>query len=68
VTGAARIRVLLLYGGRSAEHDVARAGAVWAAGSFDRERYDLLPVGITTEGHWRLSLVARELLAAGDGR
>jgi len=69
VTGAdGRIRVLVLYGGRSAEHDVARAGAVWAAGSFDPARYDVLPVGITTEGHWLLSLEVRALLAAGpDG-
>lgn len=63
----ARTRVLLLYGGRSAEHDVARAGAVWAAGSFDPARYDVLPVGITTDGHWLCSLATRALLAAGDG-
>ena len=65
MTTPARTRVLLLYGGRSAEHDVARAGAVWAAGSFDPDRYDVLPVGITTDGHWLLSLAARDLLAAG---
>jgi len=65
VTGNHKTRVLLVYGGRSAEHDVARAGAVWAAGSFDLDRYDVLPVGITTDGHWRLSTVARDLLAGG---
>lgn len=65
MSGPGRTRVLLLYGGRSAEHDVARAGAVWAAGSFDRARYDVLPVGITTDGHWLLSLTTRALLA-GD--
>ncbi|MEI8001648.1 MAG: D-alanine--D-alanine ligase family protein [Actinomycetes bacterium] len=65
MTGNHKTRVLLVYGGRSAEHDVARAGAVWAAGSFDLDRYDVLPVGITTDGHWRLSTVARDLLAGG---
>jgi len=65
VTGNHKTRVLLVYGGRSAEHDVARAGAVWAAGSFDLDRYDVLPVGITTDGYWRLSTVARDLLAGG---
>ena len=65
MTGNHKTRVLLVYGGRSAEHDVARAGAVWAAGSFDLDRYDVLPVGITTDGYWRLSTVARDLLAGG---
>lgn len=65
VAVAGRLRVLLLYGGRSAEHDVARAGAAWVAGSLDPQRYEVLPVGITTDGHWRLSTEVRDLLPGG---
>jgi len=62
---ADRIRVLLLFGGRSAEHDVSRVSAVAAAAALDPERYEVIPVGITTEGRWVLAHEARALLA-GD--
>ncbi len=60
-----RIRVLLLFGGRSAEHDVSRVSAVAVARALDPDRYDIVPVAITKEGRWLLSGDARELLAAG---
>ena len=45
-----RLRVLLLFGGRSAEHDVSRSSAVTAAAALDPARYDVVPVAITKEG------------------
>lgn len=60
---ADRLRVLLLFGGRSAEHDVSRVSAVAAAAALDPARYEVIPVGITTEGRWVLSHEARALLA-----
>ncbi len=47
-----RIRVLLLFGGRSAEHEVSvvSARAVYAA--IDRERYDVVLAGIDQQGRW----------------
>ena len=59
-----RLRVLLLFGGRSAEHDVSRVSAVNAAAALDPERYEVLPVAITKEGRW---LLADEARAALDG-
>ena len=50
-----RLRVLLLFGGRSAEHDVSRVTAVAVAKALDPERYDVVPVGITTDGRWVLA-------------
>ena len=47
--------MLLLFGGRSAEHDVSRATAVAVAAAFDPARYDVVPVAITTEGRWLLA-------------
>jgi D-alanine-D-alanine ligase len=57
-----RRRVMLLFGGRSAEHDVSRATAVAVAAALDPQRYEVMPVGITTDGRWLLAGEARELL------
>jgi D-alanine-D-alanine ligase len=46
---ARRLRVLLLFGGRSAEHDVSCVTAVAVARALDPERYEVVPIGITTE-------------------
>lgn len=50
-----KLRVLLLYGGRSAEHDVSRVSAAAVAGALDPDRYDVTFVGITPEGRWLLA-------------
>jgi len=50
-----RRRVLLLFGGRSAEHDVSRATAVAVASALDPAVYEVVPVAITTDGRWLLA-------------
>jgi D-alanine-D-alanine ligase len=57
-----RVRVLMLFGGRSAEHDVSRVTAVAVARALDPARYEVVPVAITTEGKWLLAGEARALL------
>jgi D-alanine-D-alanine ligase len=57
-----RLRVLLLFGGRSAEHDVSRVSAVSVARALDPDRYEIVPVAITTEGRWLLAGEARAAL------
>jgi D-alanine-D-alanine ligase len=57
-----RIRVLLLFGGRSAEHDVSRVTAVSIARALDRDRYEVVPVAITTDGRWLLAHDATRML------
>ncbi|MGH8982458.1 MAG: D-alanine--D-alanine ligase family protein [Acidimicrobiia bacterium] len=59
-----RTRVLLLFGGRSAEHDVSRVSAASVARALDPSRYEVLPVGITADGRWLLGGEARKALAA----
>ncbi len=52
---ATRPRVLVLFGGRSSEHEVSclsARGVLWA---IDDDRYDVLSVGITREGRWTLT-------------
>jgi D-alanine--D-alanine ligase len=57
-----RVRVLLLFGGRSAEHDVSRVSAVAVAAALDPARYEIVPVAITKEGRWLLAGEARAQL------
>jgi D-alanine--D-alanine ligase len=61
-----RLRVMLLFGGQSAEHDVSRVTAVAVAKALDPDKYELVPVGITTSGSWLLAADAQRMLAAGD--
>ncbi len=58
-----RRRVMVLFGGQSAEHDVSRVTAVAVARALDPAKYDVVPVGITTEGRWLLAGEARRMLA-----
>src|SRR6266540_6601875 len=60
-----RLRVLLLFGGRSAEHDVSRVSAASVAHALDPEKYEVLPVGITTDGRWLLAGETRRALRGG---
>jgi D-alanine-D-alanine ligase len=70
-----RIRIAVLYGGRSSEHGVSvvSAGSVLAA--LDPARYDVVPIGITRAGAWvltsgdpgALQISARELPEVGSG-
>ena len=60
-----RIRLVVLFGGRSAEHEVSCMTAVSVLRALDPARYDVVPVGITTEGRWVLAEEAQRLLQAG---
>ena len=68
VATAGAQRVLLLFGGRSAEHDVSRVTAVAVARALDRERYEVVPVAITTDGRWLLADSAQRAIDGGPGR
>ncbi|MGB0100671.1 MAG: D-alanine--D-alanine ligase family protein [Nocardioides sp.] len=70
-----RPRVAVVFGGRSSEHAIScvTAGSVLAA--IDRERYDVVPIGIATDGRWvleaddpaRLRIEAPDRLPEVDG-
>ncbi|MET9437451.1 D-alanine--D-alanine ligase family protein [Streptomyces sp. NPDC006551] len=59
-------RVAVVFGGRSSEHaiSVVTAGAVLRA--IDRDKYDVLPIGITTDGRWALTADAPERMAIAE--
>ena len=58
-----KIRVGILFGGRSGEHDVSLQSAASVIKALDPAKYEILPVGITREGHWRAGSGAGQPLA-----
>ncbi|HEY1902477.1 MAG TPA: D-alanine--D-alanine ligase family protein [Terracidiphilus sp.] len=56
---AKKLRVGVLFGGRSGEHEVSLLSAASILKAIDRTKFEVVPIGITKDGHW---------LAAGDAR
>lgn len=52
IQGLGKIRVGVLFGGRSAEHEVSLVSAESVMKALDRSRYTIIPVGITPDGRW----------------
>jgi len=50
-----RVRVAVLFGGRSAEHDVSVLSATNVVRALDPARYDTVPIFVTRQGQWLLS-------------
>jgi D-alanine-D-alanine ligase len=63
-----KTRVLILFGGRSAEHEVSLLSARNVFLALDRSRFEPVLVGIDKQGRWRLEPETTLLAAAGDPR
>jgi D-alanine-D-alanine ligase len=50
-----KIRVAVLYGGRSGEHEVSLQSAASVINFLDRDRFEIIPVGIDKQGRWHLN-------------
>lgn len=59
-------RIIILFGGRSAEHEVSVQSAKSVISNLDEREFVPLPVGITKSGRWVAGLDPREVLARGD--
>src|SRR5579863_10633684 len=59
---AKKLRVGVLFGGRSGEHEVSLLSAASILKAIDRRKFDVIPIGITKEGRWLASADAHELL------
>jgi D-alanine-D-alanine ligase len=57
-----KLRVGIIFGGRSAEHEVSLVSATSVMNALDRAKYDVVPIGITPEGRWISSERALPLL------
>src|ERR1700722_1083049 len=60
-----KLRVGILFGGRSGEHEVSLLSANSILKAIDRSKYEVVPIGITKQGQWLTSTEAQRLLA-GD--
>jgi len=61
-----RIRVGVIFGGRSGEHEVSLQSAQSVMGAMDREKYEIVPIGITKDGRWIASGDPMRALTGGD--
>ncbi len=57
-----KLRVGVLFGGRSGEHEVSLLSAASVLNAIDKSKYEVVPIGITTEGRWVTSSHAERLL------
>jgi D-alanine-D-alanine ligase len=57
-----RIRVGVLFGGRSGEHEVSLVSAASVIQALDPEKYEAVPIGISKDGRWLVGVGALKLL------
>jgi D-alanine-D-alanine ligase len=62
---AKKLRVGILFGGRSGEHEVSLLSAASILTAIDRKKFDVVPIGITKTGRWLIAGGAQALLAGG---
>src|SRR5713101_3274668 len=58
----AKLRVGILFGGRSGEHEVSLLSAASVLNAIDKSKYEVVPIGITKEGRWLTATEAEKLL------
>ncbi|MBE3565463.1 MAG: D-alanine--D-alanine ligase [Thermogemmatispora sp.] len=63
-----KLRVGVIFGGRSGEHEVSIASATSIIEHLDPNKYEVVPIAITQEGRWLLGAAPQRLLAAETGQ
>jgi len=62
-----KLRIGVVFGGRSGEHEVSLVSATSVINALDKEKYDVVPIGITQEGRWLSSAQGLKLLKEKTG-
>src|SRR6202011_1585051 len=57
-----KLRVGILFGGRSGEHEVSLLSAASVFNAIDKARFEVVPIGITKQGRWLTAADAERLL------
>jgi D-alanine-D-alanine ligase len=65
---AKKIRVGILFGGRSGEHEVSLLSAASVVNAIDKTKYEVVPIGITKDGRWLTAEHAERLLKGEAGQ
>jgi D-alanine-D-alanine ligase len=58
-----KLRVGVIFGGRSGEHEVSVASAASVMAALDKDKYDVVPIGITPEGRWLAGADPQRMIA-----
>src|SRR5713226_44396 len=62
----AKLRVGILFGGRSGEHEVSLLSAASVLSAIDKTKYEVVPIGITKDGRWLTAEHAERLLKGNN--
>ena len=62
-----KLRVAIVFGGRSSEHAVSCSSAAGVMRAIDRDRYDVVPIGIAPDGRWVIAADDPDLLELAPG-
>ena len=62
MNGKKRLRIGVLFGGRSGEHEVSLASAASVIRALDPEKYETVSIGITKDGRWLIGTSAQKML------
>ena len=57
-----KLRVGILFGGRSGEHEISLLSAASVFNAIDKSKYEVVPIGITKQGRWVTAVDAERLL------
>ena len=66
IAGVKKLRVGVIYGGRSGEHEISVASAASVIKSLDRTRYEPLPIRIEKDGRWTIADKAPTATSAAE--
>ena len=62
MSGSSRLRIAVLFGGRSVEHEVSIRSARAVIDALEGERFEPIPVGVSHGGRWRIGSAAEQML------
>lgn len=62
-----KTRVAVIFGGRSGEHEVSLLSAASVIEAINKDKYEVIPIGITKQGQWLTSNDALQVLQNGTG-
>ncbi len=62
-----KLRIGILFGGRSGEHEISLRSAASILKAIDRRKYEIVPIGITRDGRWLPPVAAEHLLTGATG-
>jgi D-alanine-D-alanine ligase len=61
-----KISVVILFGGKSAEHEISLQSAKNIIEAIDKEKYEIIPIGIDKDGHWYLKDASNIFISEND--